>query len=215
MDNFFGKLFNLERTAARDYLEKFRYPWDALVGLKSYIIRLGATLDGSEYDEISPGVWAHKSAKIAKSAQICAPCIIGENTEVRHCAFIRGSVLIGKNCVVGNSTELKNSILFDGVQVPHFNYIGDSILGFCAHFGAGAITSNIRFDKSPISVGGIDTGLRKLGAIVGDRVEIGCNSVLNAGTVIGANTAIYPLSFVRGVIESDSIFKRGEAFKRE
>ena len=211
MENFLniGQLYNPERTVARAYLEKFEYPWQALAGLKEYITELGATLDREEYSEIYPEVWVHKSAKIDKSALIKPPCIIGENTEVRHCAFIRGSVIAGKNCVIGNSTELKNSILFDGVQVPHFNYIGDSILGFCAHLGAGAITSNVKGDKSPVAVGGFNTGLKKLGAIVGDGVEVGCNSVLNPGTVIFKNTTVYPLSSVRGIIPADSIFKNG------
>lgn len=215
VENLLKELFDLSHTAAREYLEKFGYPWEALTGLKSYIMRFGATLDSREYVEVNHGIWAHKSAKIAPSASIAAPCIIGENTEVRHCAYIRGSAIIGKNCVIGNSTEIKNSILFDGVQVPHFNYVGDSILGFRAHFGAGVITSNIKCDKSSISVGGVNTGLRKLGAIVGDCVEVGCNSVLNTGTVIGRNSVVYPLSFVRGVIPADSIFKRGEIIKRE
>ena len=215
MENLLKELFDLSHTAARGYLEKFVFPWEALAGLKNYIMRLGATFDSREYEEIAYGVWVHRSAKIAPSASLSVPCIIGENTEIRHCAYIRGSALIGKNCVIGNSTEIKNSILFDGVQVPHFNYVGDSILGFCAHFGAGVITSNIKCDKSPISVGGVNTGLRKLGAIVGDRVEAGCNSVLNTGTVIGRNSIIYPLSFVRGIIPADSIFKRGEIIKRE
>ena len=205
MKNF----FNLEHTQAKNYLGKFQNPWDALAELKDFILNLGGTLDKNEYDEISAGVWVHKTAKIAPTAYIAAPCIIGENTEVRHCAFIRGSVLVGKNCVVGNSTELKNSILFDKVQVPHFNYIGDSILGCGAHLGAGAITSNVKSDRTCVSVNGIQTGLKKLGAIIGDGVEVGCNAVLNPGTVIGKNTFIYPLSCVRGVIPENSIFKNG------
>ena len=199
----------MNHTVAKGYLRQFQYPWQALSGLKEYIKELGATLDKKEYSEIYPGVWVHNSAKIADSAKISPPCIIGENTEVRHCAFIRGSALIGKGCVVGNSTEIKNSILFDKVQVPHFNYVGDSILGYSAHLGAGAITSNIKCDKSEIKVNGLNTGLRKLGAIVGDGVEVGCNSVLNPGTVIGVNTTVYPLSFVRGIIPANSIFKQG------
>ena len=214
MEKFFKieKLFDLQHTVACNYLEKFNYPWNALTGLKNYIIHLGGTLKG-EYEEISHGVWAHKSAKIAETACIKSPCIIGANTEIRHCAYIRGSVLIGKNCVVGNSTELKNSILFDGVQVPHFNYVGDSILGYGAHLGAGAITSNVKCDKTEISICGIETGLKKLGAIIGDKVEIGCNSVLNPGTVIGKNSIVYPLSCVRGAIPQDSIFKNGTIAK--
>ena len=214
MENFFKELFNLEHTLARDYIQKFTYPWQALSGLKDYIIELGTALDKNEYEEIYPEAWVHKSAKIAPSAYIKAPCIVGENSEIRHCAYIRGSVLIGKNCVIGNSTELKNSILFDGVQVPHFNYIGDSILGHCSHLGAGAITSNIKCDRSPIYINGINTGMKKLGAIVGDYVEVGCNSVLNPGTVIGKNTIVYPLSSARGIIPADSIFKSGETVKK-
>lgn len=214
MENFLKELFNPEHTAAREYLEKFVCPWQALSGLKEFIIQLGATLDREHYTEICPSVWVHKSAKIERNACISAPCIIGENSEVRHCAFIRGSVLIGKNCVVGNSTELKNCILFDSVQVPHFNYIGDSILGYGAHLGAGAITSNVKCDKTPVTVDGVNTGLKKLGAIIGDKVEVGCNSVLNPGTVIGANTTVYPLSFVRGIIPADSIFKGNTIIKK-
>ena len=199
---------------AGEYLKNFQYPWQALEELKEYIIQLGSTLDINEYREIYPLIWAHKSAKIAPSAQICAPCIIDDGAEIRHCAYIRGSVIIGKDCAAGNSTELKNCILFDRVQAPHFNYIGDSILGFCAHLGAGAITSNVKCDKSPIFVNGMDTGRKKLGAIVGDYVEIGCNSVLNPGTVIGKNSVIYPLSSVRGTVPEDSIYKQGKTVKR-
>ena len=213
MEKFFKELFGFEHTIARAYLEKFNYPWNALSHLKNYILRLGATLN-CEYEQILSGVWVHKSAKIAQNAHFSAPCIIGENSEIRHCAYIRGSAVVGKNCVVGNSTELKNCILFDGVQVPHFNYIGDSILGYGAHFGAGAITSNIKCDKSEIRVNGINTGLKKLGALVGDKVEIGCNSVLCPGAVIGENTLVYPLSFVRGIIPADSIFKNGMIVKK-
>ena len=214
MKNFFKELLNSEHTLAGEYLEKFEYPWQALKGLKEFISSLGETLKSDEYDEIYPKVWVHKSAQIADSARINPPCIIGENSEVRHCAFIRGSALIGANCVVGNSTELKNCILFDRVQVPHFNYIGDSILGFCAHLGAGAITSNVKCDKSAVEVNGLNTNLKKFGAVVGDFVEVGCNSVLNPGTVIGRNTFVYPLSCVRGIIGADSIFKNGLTVKK-
>ena len=207
------KLYNLEYTLAGSYLGQFKYPWEALGGIKQFILGLGARLDKSEYNQISENVWVHKSAKIAPSAYIGAPCIIGENTEVRHCAFIRGSALIGKCCVVGNSAELKNVILFDNVQVPHYNYVGDSILGYKAHMGAGSITSNVKSDKTNVTVKGegveIATGLKKFGAMLGDFVEIGCNSVLNPGTVIGRNTNVYPLSCVRGVIPADSIYKSG------
>ncbi|MDE7453038.1 MAG: UDP-N-acetylglucosamine pyrophosphorylase [Clostridia bacterium] len=205
------QLFDLTHTKADGYLKNFDYPWQALKGLKEFISALTASLDG--YDEILKGVFVHKSAKIAPTAQICAPCIIGAETEVRHCAFIRGIVLIGENCVVGNSTELKNSILFDGVQVPHFNYVGDSILGYKAHLGAGAITSNVKSDRSPVAVKDgedvIRTNLKKLGAMVGDFAEIGCNSVLNPGTVIGRGSTVYPLSSVRGTVPQNSIFKGG------
>ena len=214
MENIFKNLFDFERTLACDYLQLFEYPWQALSDLKEFIITLGESLNDEEYREIYSRVWVHKSAKIAPNACIKAPCIVGENTEVRQCAFIRGSALIGKNCVVGNSTELKNCILFDGVQVPHFNYVGDSILGFCAHLGAGAITSNVKCDKSHIFINGMDTSLKKLGAIVGDYAEVGCNSVLNPGTVIGRNSTVYPLSFVRGIIPADSIFKQGKTVKK-
>lgn len=206
-------LFDLSHTAAREYLKKFNYPWEALGGLKSAIVELGEKLDKSEYTEVSPQVWVHKTAKVFPSAYLGAPCIIGENTEVRHCAFIRGSALIGNNCVVGNSTELKNVILFDNVQVPHYNYVGDSILGYKSHMGAGSITSNVKSDKTLVCVKGkdfkIQTGLKKLGAILGDFVEVGCGSVLNPGTVIGRNTNIYPLSSVRGYVPGNSIYKTG------
>lgn len=194
-------------------LDKFSTPWEALEKLKDYIIKLGNSL-GDNYEEISPEVWVHKSAKISPSAKILPPCIIGENTEIRQCAFIRGSALIGKNCVVGNSTEIKNSILSDCVQVPHFNYVGDSILGYKSHLGAGAITSNVRCDRAEVKVGGAGTGRKKLGAIIGDGTEVGCNSVLNPGTVIGKNCVIYPLSCVRGIVPADSIFKNGEVFSK-
>lgn len=205
------ELYDLEHTLAKEYLQRFTYPWEALGGVKAFIEALGETLDKNEYEEISPQVWAHKSAKIAESASINPPCIIGEGTEVRHCAFIRGSALIGKNCVVGNSAELKNAILFDNVQTPHYNYVGDSILGYKAHMGAGAITSNVKSDKTPVTVRcgneRIQTGLKKMGAMLGDGVEVGCNSVLNPGTVVGKNSNIYPLSCVRGTVRADSIYK--------
>lgn len=191
------------------YLKGFEYPWEALGGIKELIVSLGEGL-GEDYAEIAPQVWVHRTANVASTAYIGAPAIIGANTEVRHCAFIRGSALVGENCVVGNSTELKNVILFDGVQAPHYNYVGDSILGYKAHMGAGSITSNVKSDKSPVVIHGgkdIPTGLKKVGAMLGDFVEVGCNSVLNPGTVIGRRTSVYPLSGVRGVIPADSIFK--------
>ncbi len=204
-------LFDLSHTLAGDYLSRFTYPWQALGGIKQLILNLGETLPESEYDKVGDGIFIHKTAKVFPSAYIGAPCIIGKNTEVRQCAFIRSSALIGENCVIGNSTEVKNAIIFDSVQVPHFNYVGDSILGYKSHLGAGAVTSNVKSDKSPVKVRFGDevfeTGLKKLGAMVGDFVEVGCNSVLNPGTVIARNSSVYPLSFVRGVIKENSIFK--------
>ena len=205
-------LFDLNHTQAAEYLKTFDHPWEALSGLKGFIVRLGKSL-GAEYEEVFDGVWVHKSAKVAPTAYLGAPCIVGEDSEVRHCAFIRGSALIGCGCVVGNSTELKNVILFDGVQVPHYNYVGDSILGYKAHMGAGSITSNVKSDKTPVIVKGegkeIKTGLKKLGALLGDYTEVGCNSVLNPGTVTGRNVTVYPLSCVRGIIPENSILKTG------
>lgn len=207
------ELFDLSHTLADEYLAKYEYPWQSLSGIKGLIISLGKSLDMSEYVLRGDNIFVHKTAVIAPSAYIASPCIIGRNTEIRHCAFIRGSALIGENCVVGNSTELKNVILFDNVQVPHYNYVGDSILGFKSHLGAGAITSNVKSDKTLVTVKNgsekIETGLKKFGAIIGDGVEIGCGSVLNPGTVVGRNTNIYPLSCVRGVIPADSIYKTG------
>ena len=204
-------LYDLSHTLAADYLRGFTYPWEALKGIKDFIITLGSTL-GDEYTEVSPQVWVHNTAKVAPTAYLGAPCIIGANTEVRHCAFIRGSALVGENCVVGNSVELKNVILFDNVQVPHYNYVGDSILGYKAHMGAGSITSNVKSDKSLVVIHcdpAIPTGIKKVGAMLGDRVEVGCNSVLNPGTVIGRDSNVYPLSCVRGVVPENSIYKTG------
>ena len=190
----------------------FEYPWQALAGIKQLILDLGKTL-GDDYTEVSPSVWVHKTASIAPTAFLGAPCIIGAGTEVRHCAFIRGSALVGENCVVGNSVELKNVILFDNVQVPHYNYVGDSILGYKSHMGAGSLTSNVKSDKTLVVVKAPDeqipTGLKKFGAMLGDFVEVGCNSVLNPGTVIGPHSNIYPTSCVRGVVPPDSIWKTG------
>ena len=204
-------LFDLSHTRAGEYLKTFPYPWQALKGLKDFIISLGKSLNQEEYRQIYPQVWVHESVEIAPTTCINPPCVIDEGTQVRPGAFIRGSALIGKNCVVGNSTELKNVILFDNVQVPHYNYVGDSILGYKSHMGAGAITSNVKSDKTSIMVGNetdkIDTGLKKLGAIIGDGVEVGCNSVLNPGTIIGKNTTVYPLSCVRGTVAGNSIYK--------
>lgn len=205
-------LFDLDHTLAGEYLRGFQYPWEALPGIKAMVEALGREL-GDGYDEIAPAVWVHKTAVVAPTAYIGAPCIIGAHTEIRHCAYIRGSALIGEKCVVGNSVEVKNSILFDGVQVPHFNYVGDSILGHLSHMGAGSVTSNVKSDKSMVAVknGGqcIATGLKKFGAMVGDRVEVGCNSVLNPGTVVCRDSMIYPLSSVRGVVPEKSIWKTG------
>ncbi len=205
-------LFDLSHTLAGDYLARFTYPWQALDGIKELIIALGSTL-GDEYEEMGSQIWVHQTAQIAHSALIGAPCIIGPNTEVRHCAFIRGSALVGAGCVVGNSVELKNVILFDGVQVPHYNYVGDSILGYKSHMGAGSITSNVKSDKTLVTVKNagevMETGRKKFGAMLGDFVEVGCNSVLNPGTVVGRRTNIYPLSCVRGAVPADSIYKTG------
>ncbi|MBQ7187653.1 MAG: UDP-N-acetylglucosamine pyrophosphorylase [Ruminococcus sp.] len=206
-----SEMYDLEHTLAKEYLGGFTYPWEALGGIKELIVRLGERLDKELYTEVSPQVWVHKTAKVFPSAYIGAPCIIGAETEVRHCAFIRGSALVGNNCVVGNSVELKNVIIFDNVQVPHYNYVGDSIIGYRSHMGAGSITSNVKSDKTLVVVKGegepIETGLKKFGAMLADFVEVGCNSVLNPGTVIGRNTNIYPLSRVRGVVPANSIYK--------
>ncbi len=203
-------LYDLDHTLAKDYLLKFKYPWEALKGIKNFILELGPSL-GDEYEEVSEHVWVHKTAKIFPSAYLGAPCIIGPETEVRHCAFIRGSALVGANCVVGNSVELKNVILFDHVQTPHYNYVGDSILGYFSHMGAGSITSNVKSDKKLVVVHNSDeqleTGLKKFGAMLGNYVEVGCNSVLNPGTVIGQHSNVYPTSCVRGVVPAYSIHK--------
>ena len=205
-------LFDLSHSMAGTYLSDFDFPWQALGGIKSLILSLGSKL-GEDYNQIQPDVWVHKTAVIAPTAYLGAPCIIGANTEVRHCAFIRGSALVGENCVVGNSVELKNVILFDNVQVPHYNYVGDSILGYKSHMGAGSVTSNVKSDKTLVVVKNgeeqIPTGLKKFGAMLGDFVEVGCNSVLNPGTVIGRHTNIYPTSCVRGMVPADSIWKTG------
>jgi len=205
-------LFDFSHSIAGPYLMGFEYPWQALAGIKQLILDLGKQL-GSDFAEVSPNVWVHKTAVIAPTAFLGAPCIIGAGTEVRHCAFIRGSALVGENCVVGNSVELKNVILFDNVQVPHYNYVGDSILGYKSHMGAGSLTSNVKSDKTLVVVKAPDeqipTGLKKFGAMLGDFVEVGCNSVLNPGTVIGPHSSIYPTSCVRGVVPPDSIWKTG------
>ena len=205
------ELLDLDKTIAAKLFEGKTYPWEALDGIKSFILELGATLSADEYDHPEDGVWIAKDAKIFPSAYIGAPCIIDHGAEVRHCAFIRGNAIVGKNAVVGNSTELKNVVLFDNVQVPHYNYVGDSILGYKAHMGAGSITSNVKSDKTLVTLhipdAPIETGRKKFGAILGDNVEVGCNSVLNPGTVIGRCSNIYPVSCVRGVVPANSIYK--------
>lgn len=205
-------LYDLNKTIAKELLENAEYPWEVLKDISDFIVKLGETLDEEKYEKRGEHIWVAKSAKVAPTAALNPPLIIDENAEVRHCAFIRGSAIVGKGAVVGNSTELKNVILFDGVQVPHYNYVGDSILGHMSHMGAGAITSNVKADKTNVVIKDngeeIKTGLKKMGAMLGDNVEVGCNSVLNPGTVIGKNTNVYPLSMVRGVVPADSIYKK-------
>ena len=206
-----SEMYDLSHTMADKYLQSFTYPWEALKGIKDMIVSLGESL-GDDYTQVSEQVWVHKTAKVAPTAFLGAPCIIGANTEVRHCAFVRGSALVGENCVVGNSVELKNVILFDNVQTPHYNYVGDSILGYKSHMGAGSITSNVKSDKTLVVIHGetkMETEQKKVGAMLGDSVEVGCNSVLNPGTVIGRNSNVYPLSCVRGVVPANSIYKTG------
>lgn len=213
-----SSLLDLSHTDAKPLLQAVQYPWEALPQIGDFIAKLGETL-GEEYLRLQESVWVHKTAKIAPTAYLGARVIIGENAEVRHCAFIRGNAMVGKGAVVGNSSELKNVILFDGVQVPHYNYVGDSILGYKAHMGAGAITSNVKADHSLVAVKGrpsIQTNLKKFGAILGDYAEIGCNAVLNPGTIIGRNSNVYPLSMVRGVLPPNSIYKnKNEVIKKE
>lgn len=214
-----NELLDLDHTVAKEYLEKFEYPYSAISEIKNIILNLSEKINLDDYKKIKENVWVHKTAKIFDSAYIEGPCIIGANSEVRHCAFIRGSVLVGENCVVGNSCELKNVILFDNVQTPHYNYVGDSILGYKAHMGAGSITSNVRADKELIKIHDekeIETGLKKMGAIIGDYVEVGCNAVLNPGVIIGRNSIIYPTSCVRGVVKQDSVVTNtGEILPRK
>ena len=212
------ELYDLTHSLAGEYLARFEYPWQALKGIKEFILELGPTLVDQGYKEIAEHVWVHESAKVFDSAYLGAPCIIGPRTEVRHCAFIRGSALVGANCVVGNSVELKNVILFDNVQTPHYNYVGDSILGYRSHMGAGSITSNVKSDKTLVVIHGeknIETGIKKIGAMLGDYVEVGCNSVLNPGTIIGPHSNVYPVSCVRGVIPPNSIYKSGDNIIRK
>lgn len=204
-------LLDLDHTIAKEYLEKYENPWEVLPEIKSIIKELIAKLDKNEYKEIKESVWIHKSVEIASNAEVMGPAIIAEGTCIRHCAFVRDNVIIGKNCVIGNSCEIKNSIIFDDTQIPHFNYVGDSILGYHSHMGAGSIVSNLKSDGKNITVNDgqnkVETNLRKFGAIIGDNVEIGCNSVMNPGTVIGRNSNIYPLARVRGLVPENSIYK--------
>lgn len=207
-----SELFDLSASAAGEYLKQYTYPWEALADIADIIEKIGSTLSEEEYDKRGENIWIHKTAKVFDSAYIAGPCIIGPRTEVRQCAFIRGKALVGADCVVGNSTELKNVILFDHVQVPHYNYVGDSILGTYSHMGAGSITSNVKSDKKLIVIKGpdekIETGIKKIGAFLGDHVEVGCGSVLNPGTIIGRNSNVYPLSSVRGFVPAGHIFKK-------
>lgn len=206
-----NELFDLEKTIAAELFAGKTYPWEVLPEIKDFILKLGETLDETEYDHPSDGVWIAKDAAVFPSAYIGSPCIIDHGAEIRQCAFIRGSAIVGKNAVVGNSTELKNVVLFDNVQVPHYNYVGDSVLGYKAHMGAGSITSNVKSDKTLVVIkepgNPHETGRKKVGAMLGDNVEVGCNSVLNPGTVIGCRSNVYPTSCVRGVIPADSIYK--------
>ena len=207
-------LYNLEETIAGELFAGKTYPWEVLPEIGAFIVKLGNTLDPQEYEKAGENIWIARSAKVAPTASITGPAIIGKEAEIRQCAFIRGNAIVGEGAVVGNSTELKNVVLFNKVQVPHYNYVGDSILGYKAHMGAGSITSNVKSDKKLVIVKGdgenIETGLKKFGAMLGDEVEVGCGSVLNPGTVVGPRTNIYPLSSVRGVIPSDSIFKNSK-----
>ena len=207
-------LLDLTKTIAADLFDDVEYPFEVLPKIKDYILQLQARLDKNDFNEIAPGVFVHKTATVAPSAYIAAPCIIDAGTEVRHCAYIRGNALIGRNTVVGNSTELKNVILFDKVQVPHYNYVGDSILGYAAHMGAGSVTSNVKGDKQPVVLRDgeerLETGMKKVGAMLGDYAEIGCHAVLNPGTVIGRNAQVYPLVSVRGTVPANSIHKGHE-----
>ncbi len=214
-----SNLYNLDETIAKDLFEGATYPWEVLPKISAFILQLGSTLSEEEYEKIGENVWIARSATVAPTAYIHGPAIIGKNAEVRHCAFIRGNAIVGEGAVVGNSTELKNVVLFNKVQVPHYNYVGDSILGYKAHMGAGSITSNVKSDKKLVVVKDgrerIETGLKKFGAMLGDEVEVGCGSVLNPGTVVGRHSSIYPLSSVREVVPADSIYKkRGEVAAR-
>lgn len=207
-----NELFDLKETMAAEIFEGCTYPWEVLSKIGSFIIELGNTLSEEEYEKRGDNIWVAKDAKVFPSAYINGPCIIGKGAEVRHCAFIRGNAIVGEGAVVGNSTELKNVILFNKVQVPHYNYVGDSILGYKAHMGAGSITSNVKSDKKLITIkgpdGNVDTGIKKIGAFLGDNVEVGCGSVLNPGTIVGRGSNVYPLSSVRGCVPANSIYKK-------
>lgn len=214
------ELYTLEETIAKDIFEGATYPWEVLPKIGSFIKELGETLSSEEYDKVGEDVWIAKSANVFESAYIHGPAIIGKNAEVRHCAFIRGNAIVGEGAVVGNSTELKNVILFNKVQVPHYNYVGDSILGYKAHMGAGSITSNVKSDKKLVVIktpeGPVETGLKKFGVMLGDEVEVGCGTVLNPGSVVGSHTNIYPLSSVRGFVPAGSIYKKqGEVVEKQ
>lgn len=214
------ELYTLDQTIAREIFDGVTYPWEVLPKISAFIVELGNTLSGDEYEKRGENVWIARSAKVAPTAYINGPAIIGKDAEVRHCAFIRGNAIVGEGAVVGNSTELKNVILFNKVQVPHYNYVGDSILGYKSHMGAGSITSNVKSDKKLVVVktpeGNIETGMKKFGAMLGDEVEIGCGSVLNPGTVVGSHSNIYPLSSVRGFVPGNSIYKKqGEVVEKK
>ena len=214
------EMYTLEETIAKDIFEGVTYPWEVLPKIGEFILKLGETLPEDEYNKVGENVWIAKSAKVFDSAYIAGPAIIGKNAEVRQCAFIRGNAIVGEGAVVGNSTELKNVILFNKVQVPHYNYVGDSILGYKSHMGAGSITSNVKSDKKLVIVktpeGNIETGLKKFGAMVGDEVEVGCGSILNPGSVVGKCTNIYPLTSVRGYVPAGSIYKKqGEVVEKQ
>lgn len=213
-------LYDLNETIAAELLKSVTYPWEALKGIGDFIRRIGPSLDPAVYEKRGEEIWVAKSARVAPTACLNGPLIVDEEAEIRHCAFIRGSAIVGKGAVVGNSTELKNTVLFNGVQVPHYNYVGDSVLGYKSHMGAGSITSNVKSDKTLVLVKDgerqVETGLKKFGAMLGDFVEVGCNSVLNPGTVVGRHTNIYPLSMVRGVVAADSVYKnQSEIVKKE
>lgn len=214
-----NELYSLDQTIAAELFDGLTYPWEALPKISEFILNLGSTLSEEEYDKVGDDVWIAKSANVFPSAYIHGPAIIGKDAEVRHCAFIRGNAIVGEGAVVGNSTELKNVVLFNKVQVPHYNYVGDSILGYKSHMGAGSITSNVKSDKKLTTIrtpdGIIETGLKKFGAMLGDEVEVGCGTVLNPGSVVGSHTNIYPLSMVRGYVPANSIYKKqGEVVQK-